>query len=248
MLFVTAATSEYTPGVVGLYRSLKRLGPECFAPHLTCLAYGHDVRAACETEGIDVMDGPRLNVNKPEGRHTANDAMYCRVLLPSMFPDEKRIVWLDCDQVAVDDISELNEIDLGRYAVGMVDTGHGITYQMSDTPNYTNPKRAGFAGLIVIDCEKWREQRITERCLEVMANPGDLKFNFVVQSVLNYVLDGAFMPLEPKWQGFGNRTDFRPKGHKFVHWHGNGCMPWKPVNDRNGMPINNRDIWQRYAS
>ncbi len=256
MLFVTAATPDYVHGVVALHHSLERnlvvnnRWPEMGEFGFACIAYGDDVVEACAENGIWAISGEskyEFSVDKPEGRHANNDAMYVRLLLPYMFPDERRIVWLDCDQVAVADVSELAEVDTGPYPCAMVDTKLGIGYQMSDTPGgVDNPNRAGFAGLIVIDCEKWHDQAVTERCLELMANPGDLKFNFVVQSVLNYVLDGAFMPLDTIWQGFGNRPDFRIKGHKFVHWHGRGCLPWLERNPETGLPIHNREIWGKY--
>ncbi len=246
MLIVTAATADYWPGAIALYNSLAVYSP---GVQFTCLCYGMDADDVTDlTYGARAMEGPHIATNKPAGEHENNDAMYCRLLLPSLFPDEERIVWADCDQVAVGDISELADIDLGQYACAMVPTGYPITFQMRDTPGYRNDHRSGFAGLIVIDCARWRELNVTQRCLEVMANPGELRFRYVVQSVLNHVLDGEFMPLPEHWQGFGNRTDFKlTPAHRFVHWHGRGTNPWQTHNERTGLPIPNREIWERYA-
>ena len=246
MLIVTAANEPYYPGVFALWRSIQENSPN---HQLTALIYGSpDSRARMQAEclevGIDALNGPPVDCPVlAKGAHENNDPMYIRLELPWLFEDP-RILWMDCDQIVTAPLDELDTIDLRGHPCGMVDTQLGIKYQMKSNPNvdeFSN-RRAGFGGLILIEADTWNEEEITEKCYAMMQNRKDIEFTFVVQSVLNVVLDGNFCPLPACYQRFGNR-DVIPDDAKVIHWHGRPSSPWMKM-----RPVKNTALWERYAN
>lgn len=244
MLIVTAANEPYYPGVFALWNSIQKHSPG----HDFCaLIYGEgyfqeEMLRECDRRGIHAIPGMKVNCARlPEGRHENNDPMYIRIQLPHEFEDEQRILWMDCDQIVVQPLDELVNIPLNGYPCGMVDTKLGVGYQLKDC-GYQSDSRAGFAGLILMDVEEWIFQQVTEHCFATMLNRTDLIFNFVVQSVLNFTLDGDFQPLPDAYQRFGNRDEI-PSDAKVIHWHGRPSSPWMKF-----RPVKNSRLWEKYAT
>src|SRR5205085_2677747 len=102
---------------------------------------------------------------------------------------------------------ELVETDLGPAALGAV-SGliHGIPF-VSSTLGVLGwrrlgiPPGAGFfsSGVMLIDVERWKEQRIEERAIKLLQeSPEEAAITFD-QSALNAVVAGNWMPLERRW-------------------------------------------------
>ncbi len=95
---------------------------------------------------------------------------YARLLIPELKPELNKAIYLDSDVIALGDIKELWDQDLNGFALGAVaDNGYGEPY-LSNCINNLNvdPKHIyANAGMLLIDCEKWRQNDITEKLLEI---------------------------------------------------------------------------------
>ena len=72
--------------------------------------------------------------------------------------------------------------------------------------------RAFTNGVMLIDTQKWREQKITEKCLDYLINNEKYNLFQTIQSVTSLVHMGNFTALSREWQVFpGNNVKLRNK-------------------------------------
>jgi lipopolysaccharide biosynthesis glycosyltransferase len=126
---------------------------------------------------------------------------YGRLLIASILPPEvERALYLDADILVLGDISPLWEIDLEGAAVGaVIDAGVDALMKNDQLGRWNIPRVLDYfnSGVLLIDLERWRDQRIAEKVLEYVArNPTSL---FPDQNALNVVCDGHWKQLDLRW-------------------------------------------------
>ncbi|MER2507866.1 MAG: glycosyltransferase family 8 protein [Amaricoccus sp.] len=118
---------------------------------------------------------------------------YLRILVPNILPQSlRRVLYLDCDIVVLDDVRPLWTHDLGGKVMGAVPD---FMMQVSGQPRgpaYVN------AGVLLIDLEKWREMNLTEKMLEYAAEHREY-LEYHDQDVINSVLYGKMDNLDLRW-------------------------------------------------
>lgn len=131
----------------------------------------------------------------------SNATLY-RLLLGEILPASvHRLIYLDADTVVKRPLSELYEIELAENVLGAVrDAGTpwaagpiGPAWRelgMSPSSPYFN------AGVLVIDLDSWREQRVGGRCLELLKK---IQPRWGDQDALNAVLEGRWHELPRRW-------------------------------------------------
>ena len=100
-----------------------------------------------------------MQVNPWRGRYSA----YIKLMLVDFLPQNlQRIIVLDADTIIDGSIKELNEMNLNNHPCAMALEGVHNKYK-----KYTGlgENELYNAGVIVIDIEKWQEQRVEERLL-----------------------------------------------------------------------------------
>lgn len=124
---------------------------------------------------------------------------YYRIAIPELFRDTdvKRILYLDCDMVAVDDLSYLWEIELDDYPVAAVeDAGFHNRFEKMDI--VTESDLYFNSGFMLINVVPWLEKDITSKVLEyIQYNPEKLRFHD--QDALNAILHDQWLQLHPSW-------------------------------------------------
>lgn len=154
---------------------------------------------------------------------------YYRFFIANLFPQYKKVLYLDCDIVVLGDISELYNVNVSNYMLA------GVQEEVMDTievfGNYVE-KTLGIkcknyinAGILLINTERFRQKHIEQRFVELIN-----KFTFTVtqdQDYLNVLCKDQIKYLNLGW----NKTAFfNPKFHdknlKIVHYK----MNWKPWN------------------
>lgn len=143
--------------------------------------------------------------NLPSSRLTKN--AYLRIFLPELLPELIRVIYLDCDLLAVGSLRPLWEIQLrpGAVAAACEDI-YSIYAKLGDDDMLRFFKSLGMtphesyfnSGVILMDLVEWRTQSITEKACEWgSANP-DLIRN-ADQDILNIILEGIVHYLPLKW-------------------------------------------------
>jgi lipopolysaccharide biosynthesis glycosyltransferase len=161
---------------------------------------------------------------------------YFRLLMPFVLPDVTRAVYLDADTVVLEDIYPLWTIDLEGFALAAVRdylpcisdaVENWAELQLKPNAPYFN------SGVLVVDLDQWREQRIAERVLSVCRENQEhlcaqRKWPQHDQYGLNVVLHGQWKPLHQIWN-YG--ADLQQSDARIVHYVGNGkvdlptCQP-----------------------
>ncbi|MDR2526685.1 MAG: glycosyltransferase family 8 protein [Rickettsiales bacterium] len=132
-----------------------------------------------------------------------NKVTYLRLLIPSIKPNLTCAIYSDVDVLFMGDIVELYNMELDGHVIGavpdayyLVNKGANDIYNrlgLSITHNYLN------AGLLLIDCQKWREKNMFARVLDIMRT----KKEDIVQAdqdILNIMFNNNdYKLLDTKW-------------------------------------------------
>lgn len=156
---------------------------------------------------------------------------YARLLLPRIFPDISRVLYLDSDILVLDRLQDLCELELGGKILGAVTDG--LDFQLkAGTSRPAVPQVQDYfnAGVLLIDLDRWRNARVSEKALEYLAaNPAS---PFSDQDALNVACDGQWARLDGRWNYLvydedlaitSLHPDDRPRIAHFVTWK----KPWK---------------------
>lgn len=227
MKIVTACDEAYFPGVKALWNSIQQNAPDSNV-ELWCLAYG-DVPLGVELAslGIHVIMNPEYpeDTALPIGGWWEDHqmpAMYARLLIPELFPDDERITWLDADMIVRKELIELEATPFEGHPIAAFGNGQAMRKY---TPLIDDGVLGFCTAVMPINIQEWIGQRVTEKCFTVMNNhdPRDMQMFGVVETVMNIVLPGQFALLDEKWHFVPKRreaTDY----HHILHF---SCLrPW----------------------
>ncbi len=138
-----------------------------------------------------------------EGFATARHVLkttYARLLIPSIFAEGvSRVLYLDADLLVLDDLAPLWETDLKGAAVGaVVDVLDGYVKAGVAEFDHVPPVQDYFnAGVLLIDLDPWRKERISEKALEYLACHPHSPYSD--QDALNVACNGRWTALDPEW-------------------------------------------------
>lgn len=124
-------------------------------------------------------------------------AAYSRLLLPSLLPDVKKILYLDCDVVVRHDISELYDLDINDYSVAAALDCIGMIEEKRKTHSYDLEKYGYInSGVMLINLEYWRKTNCVKLILNWLAKHDA---PLVDQDGINAILYGTIKIIHPKW-------------------------------------------------
>ena len=121
---------------------------------------------------------------------------YLRFLLSDVLPEVDRCLYLDGDNMVLDDLSLLwREIDSARPVCAVRDhflATEGTHMQSLGLVSYFN------SGVMGLNLSAWRSGGYTDACLR-LASAADPRRIYQDQDVLNLVFAGQIGPLDPRW-------------------------------------------------
>lgn len=112
---------------------------------------------------------------------------YARLLIPELKPELDKAIYLDEDIIALDDIKKLWDEDLDGYEIALCpDLGYTQAIQQR-CMSFGIPKNQIYcnAGVIIFDCKKWRENKVTKILLELAEGIKD-KILYICEDLLNF--------------------------------------------------------------
>ena len=124
---------------------------------------------------------------------------YCRFLIPWIVPELEKAIYLDSDIMVLGDISDLYRQNLhGKLLAACPDMGREPREKLTGVnPNYVSfgEEHIYFnAGVLVIDCKKWREQNVLKELLKIEEKYRN-DMIFMDQDVLNKYFDCNYTTL-----------------------------------------------------
>ena len=184
-----------------------------------------------------------INSNLPL-RDYYSKTTYFRLFIANMYPELKKAIYIDSDTIVQGDISELYNTDPGDRWLGacheqaMVQIDHYGTYVERvvgvSRHNYFN------AGVLLINCEKFREVELLKRFLEKLE-----EYDFVVtqdEDYLNLICKDHILWLDQRWNTeVYCAFDYPIEEAKILHYI-MVSKPWHYADCTGG------DIFWRYAA
>ena len=125
-------------------------------------------------------------------------ATYYRLFIETLFPQYSRILYLDCDIVVLGDISKLWTTDLeGNMVAGVVEGFVAGTKEFREYAKNAvglNPDKYINAGILVIDLDKFRENKVEKNFTELLStynfdtiDPDQCYLNFLCKDKIKYL-------------------------------------------------------------
>lgn len=141
-----------------------------------------------------------------ESRKDLNQSTYYRLLIPYLYPEMDRAVYLDGDMVALTDIARLDRVKLGDHLLAAVRDYQGIANvyrEETDERQYIEgeigilePDELIIAGLLVLNLEQFRKHWTME---ELLNFAGSREWRHHDQDILNVLSEGNKVLLDARW-------------------------------------------------
>jgi len=148
-----------------------------------------------------------------------NQTTYYRFVLPNIIPRTiSKLLYLDSDMLALADVGEIYDYPLKSLLGAVEDTSLCRQSRWSEL-GYANPVYVN-AGLLLIDCNGWRERGISERLLSHLNC--DKQYDYNDQDILNIELNKEVTLLSNEWncQTALIRTNYAQIKPKVLHFTG----------------------------
>ncbi len=137
--------------------------------------------------------------------YTKNIANYSRFLMPGLLPNIKRALYIDTDLLVWGDIGELYDSNLNDFTIGAIGDSYVLFNKsiQDQAYKYIDNNHLYFnAGVLLIDCEKWRNQNIITKIIESDKQIRDLKL-FNSQDPINKCFEQNYQWLPHRFNWFG---------------------------------------------
>ncbi|MFA5930744.1 MAG: glycosyltransferase family 8 protein [archaeon] len=160
-----------------------------------------------------------------------SEAICYRIFGPRIFPNLKRMLYLDSDLLVLGDICEIYSTKFGDKYIGAV-KDQGTKLNPSMINHYTKivgEKGTYFnSGVLLIDCIKWKKFGAEKKVIDYIVSG---KACLPDQDALNNVFNGKVLYLPDKWNFFFKNLILNvwhffdnPKGIGIIHFQ----SPYKP--------------------
>jgi lipopolysaccharide biosynthesis glycosyltransferase len=171
-------------------------------------------------------------------REYFTSAMWLRIFLPELMPDDDKVLYLDADTLALESLQPLWDTDLTGHALGAVTNVFQDNHVHRPAElGLSGPEVYFNSGVLLMNLDYWREHDVTHALREVASD--DLAWPD--QDALNLVLSGRRLPLHPRWNAmnslawdsavevFGDDAIEARARPAIRHFEGPGAnKPWDP--------------------
>lgn len=122
---------------------------------------------------------------------------YYKFLIADILQNLDKVLYLDCDIVVQNSLNELFNIDVSDYLFGAVEDV-GYTYYLKSNDSFKLKFKCINSGVMLINCEKWRCEKLSEQLFSNAVNPELCGFG-QDQPVFNYTCKDRIKFLDFKW-------------------------------------------------
>ena len=124
--------------------------------------------------------------------------MYFRLFIPELFPEYKKVIYLDCDTVVLGDISELYQNEFENELLGgMRNLMHAKMRKYVKIALGLNEDTYINSGVLLFNCEQCRNENYTKKAFEYLETRKDLIYPD--QDLINITCENRIKLLDPKW-------------------------------------------------
>lgn len=242
MLIITGSDDNYVPGVMVLIASAAFHNPDA---RFAVLDMG--IRAENRARIDQLAERLGVSITRveiaadafadiPVMRAHLTRSTYLRLLIPNLFPNEDRVIYMDCDMVVMDDLSLAETVDLGDAIIAAVPCPSPDEKELAATGlskgTYIN------AGFLVMNLPVWRREDIATQCLGLLGDPAAPLLS-EDQSAINIVCRGRMVYLPARFNVYADPNAYKrredlPMKPAVVHYVVNN-KPWNMVTVLSGV-------------
>ena len=152
------------------------------------------------------VDETNLQNVKFRANRPLSKAAYYRILLSSILDASiKTVLYLDCDMIVLDDVSDLFKLEIEDYALAASLDMFPLSDLHRRQLHISVGEKTFCSGIMLINLDYWRRKGCEEKLIEY-ANRDRERVFYHDQDALNYVFKGKWFMIPPKW----NRSAYFP--------------------------------------
>lgn len=247
MRVVTSLCRKYLPGLKALNNSIRQNSPDC---ELWAILDGNK-RLQKDVEALGVrtilnpdMGAPVYPVSSvwPE----PVPSMYWRAMIPRLFPEDERTVYIDADAIVLRDLKPLFNRSFDEPIAATMD-GY-MRASMDGLPAEWQTRISFITSLMVFNHAAYDAAGVLDKCLEIMQRK-DYGFKTAIQGVMQVALLSNWHQLPVTWQAHPGRQQPTPET---LVLHFLGTKPWNKydpllLQKNKENKLRAREIWKEYA-
>lgn len=161
-----------------------------------------------------------------EGTHL-DKIVFGRLYVPNILKDKKKALYMDIDMIVKKPLEEIYETELGEFSIGAVPDGNWDQEQSRERLGLEKDHRYFNAGIMLMDLEKLRENKVFDKVIEYCLNPDrELKLN--EQDALNIIFGNNYKELPLKWNYthcHSEEENLKSEEIGLIHYTGS-MKPW----------------------
>jgi lipopolysaccharide biosynthesis glycosyltransferase len=162
--------------------------------YLSELAHRYNNNVAFYSVDESCLKGVQFRKNRP-----LSMAAYYRLLLASILPsDLDKVLYMDCDMIILQDISEIFQIEIDDYALAATLDRFPYSQQHRLQLHMEVGENTFCSGIMLVNLKYWRENNVEEGLLEYAKRHREVVY-LHDQDVLNYYFKKKWFLLPPKW-------------------------------------------------
>jgi lipopolysaccharide biosynthesis glycosyltransferase len=167
-------------------------------------------------------------------QHVSNATML-RLFIPEVINKKSKILYLDIDVLVQSDLRNIFKLNVGSCGIsGKSSLSRDVIKSMTFNNISTDYKTLN-AGVLLMDLEKLRRNKFTEKCIEIVS-----QHPYIDQVIINLYLEGKYIDLPKQYNVFNNQDDYLLEDHDDYIFHYVGpAKPW------NGS-VQNKDLWAKF--
>ena len=205
---VFATNEKYAPFVSSCVESIKANSSKDYFYKIVVfnvdLAEDTQKRLAdesCDNVSVECLDVSEYIENIKDKLYSHSyfsQEMYYRILIPDIFPNDEKVIYLDCDMIVLGDLSELYNIDIGSNAIAACrNLMHEKMRNYVQNTLLLDPNKYVNSGMLVINCQKFIDENIKDRIFEEI-NHHDI-LTYPDQDLINLVCKDSIFYLPLNW-------------------------------------------------
>ena len=203
---------------------------------------------------LDDFTNPKKRFGKKRKTLNSSLANYVRFVIDSLLPDASKAMWIDADTIVKCDIVPMvrNALTNSTHAVAAVGIkGKPQSLSRFAQSKYKHINQTFNAGVFVVDLNRWREQKLTQKIREIsLLNKEKKLYRLGSQPPLTLAIGNNFEHLSPAWnvkvplikeyfKDYGNDANVC-----LLHWVG-GRKPW---DTKQNLRSTHKEWWNNYKS
>lgn len=174
---------------------------------------------------------------------------YNRFLIPDLFKSIQKAIYLDVDIIALGNIDNLYCQNLNDFILGAVPKkiNSKNKHNFYDHLDLSHGHEYFNAGVLLIDCEKWRISNITQKLFDVLDRYYN-KLQLADQDVLNKTFENSYQMLNGEFNVMSNEIVYGNLSDNIVLRHFNDKIkPWHISPDAPNKVCQNLENFWYYA-